>query len=104
MSETESVSRGVFGGRIDRRKALAALGSAAAAVNTTRADGSGVPLVPFGAHRVSRLIVGGNPVSANSHVSRDLSLEMMDYFTSDRIKAMLRRCEEAGINTWQSRA
>jgi len=99
----ESGSGGVLAGRFDRRKALTALGAAAAAATAVRADSEGVPLVPFGPHRVSRLIVGGNPVSANSHVSRELSREMMDYFTGDNTKAMLRHCEIAGINTWQSR-
>jgi hypothetical protein len=63
-----------------------------------------VPVVPFGKHKLSRLIVGGNPVSANSHVGPALDREMRDYFTAANVKAMLRRCEEAGINTWQSRA
>ena len=59
--------------------------------------------VSFGAHRISRLIVGGNPVSANSHVSSKLDEEMGDYFTAANIKKMLADCERAGINTWQSR-
>jgi hypothetical protein len=59
--------------------------------------------VAFGAHRISRLIVGGNPVSANSHVSPKLDEEMGDYFTAANIKKMLADCERAGINTWQSR-
>lgn len=65
---------------------------------------AGLPTVAFGEARVSRLIVGGNPVSGNSHVSGELSREMVDYFTSANIKRMLRDCENAGINTWQSRA
>jgi len=62
-----------------------------------------LPLVPFGPHRVSRLIVGGNPVSGNSHVSAELSREMRDYFTSANAKRLLSACEQAGVNTWQSR-
>lgn len=68
------------------------------------AAGAQMPAVEFGPHRVSRLIVGGNPVSGNSHVSSALSAEMRDYFTSSNVKKMLARCEAAGINTWQSRA
>jgi hypothetical protein len=63
-----------------------------------------LPQVPFGKHSVSRLIVGGNPVSGNSHVDARLSSEMADYFTAANVKKMLRECEAAGINTWQSRA
>src|SRR5579885_2651225 len=62
-----------------------------------------MPLVPFGRYSVSRLIVGGNPVSGNSHVSAALSAEMRDYFTAANVKKLLRDCEKAGINTWQSR-
>lgn len=63
----------------------------------------GFPLVPFGPHRISRLIVGGNPISGNSHVSDELSREMMDYFSAANVKRLLADCERAGINTWQSR-
>jgi hypothetical protein len=62
-----------------------------------------MPLVDFGPHKISRLIVGGNPVSGNSHVSSEMSREMTDYFTAANVLKMLRDCERAGINTWQSR-
>jgi hypothetical protein len=68
-----------------------------------KAATGGVPLAAFGPHRISRLIVGGNPVSGNSHWSKTMDREMVDYFTSTNVKRMLRRCEECGINTWQSR-
>ncbi len=61
------------------------------------------PTVQIGKWTFSRLIVGGNPVSGNSHVSGQLSREMTDYFTAARVKQLLRDCEGAGINTWQSR-
>jgi hypothetical protein len=71
------------------------------------AAAAAAPLLPpqaeFGAERLSRLIVGGNPVSGNSHVSSALDQQMADYFTAANVKKMLRQCEEAGINTWQSR-
>jgi len=56
-----------------------------------------------GDYQISRLIVGGNPVSGHSHVSAELSKEMIDYFSAANVKKMLKRCEEEGINTWQSR-
>ncbi|HWR52580.1 MAG TPA: hypothetical protein VN428_15825 [Bryobacteraceae bacterium] len=62
-----------------------------------------LPTAKFGPHTISRLIVGGNPVSANSHVSAQLSREMLDYFTTGQVKKLLRDCEQAGINVWQSR-
>lgn len=62
-----------------------------------------MPQVQFGNTLISRLIVGGNPISGNSHISGRLSREMTDYFTAARIKQLLQNCESAGINTWQSR-
>ena len=82
--------------QITRRQAV--LASLAAA-----ADPPAPPLVKFGPHTMSRLIVGGNPVSGNSHVSAALSREMTDYFTAANVKRLLADCERAGVNTWQSR-
>ena len=69
---------------------------------TIRGTGE-LPRVPFGPHKISRLIVGGNPVSGNSHLNAEADREMLDYFTAANIKQLLRSCEGAGINTWQSR-
>lgn len=89
--------------QITRRNALVAALAATGAATRVEAAPSGVPQVPFGKHSVSRLIVGGNPVSGNSHVSNALSREMVDYFTVENAKKLLRDCERAGVNTWQSR-
>jgi len=82
-----------------RRRLLAAVPAFAAA-----AAPAAMPSVRLGRHSVSRLIAGGNPVSANSHVSGALSAEMRDYFTAANTKKMLAECERAGITAWQSRA
>ncbi|MBM4045692.1 MAG: HAD family hydrolase [Planctomycetes bacterium] len=63
-----------------------------------------LPLVSVGPLRVSRLIVGGNPVSGISHQTAARNVEMMDYFTAERIKQLWRACEATGINTAISRA
>ncbi len=63
-----------------------------------------LPTVPFGPTRVSRLIVGGNPFSGNSHYSSALSEEMADYYSADRIVNTLLRCQNLGITAMQSRA
>lgn len=64
----------------------------------------GLPTIDLGGILVSRLIVGGNPFSGNSHQSVALSKEMRDYYTVERIKATLRECEAEGINTFLGRA
>lgn len=81
------------------RRSMLALPLAAAL-----AEEGGIPQVDFGQARVSRLIVGGNPVSGFSHQSRAMDEEMMDYFSAANVKKLLAACERAGINTWQSRA
>ena len=62
-----------------------------------------LPRIMIGKHGISRLIVGGNPFSGNSHQSTRLSKEMRDYYTAEKIKETLRECERCGINTVQAR-
>jgi hypothetical protein len=62
-----------------------------------------LPLVSLGNTHISRLVIGGNPFSGNSHVSREMDNEMTDFFTCARIKETLFRCMECGINTAQLR-
>jgi hypothetical protein len=63
---------------------------------------SGMPQITFGQHSLSRLILGANPINGGSHLSRFVNRQMKRYFTPERIMELLRRCEELGINTWQS--
>ena len=63
-----------------------------------------LPTLTLGKQPISRLIIGGNPISGNSHVSKAMDMQMEDYFTSARIKQTLFRCVECGINAMQLRA
>lgn len=65
---------------------------------------SSLPTVSLGSLQVSRLLVGGNPVSGFSHQSSERSRQMVEYFTVDRIKALWRECEAHGITGVVSRA
>jgi len=60
-----------------------------------------LPQVPFGKASLSRLICGSNCFNAGSHLSNFVNSEMKAYFTPEQILKTLRRCQEAGINTWQ---
>src|ERR1051326_1058343 len=62
-----------------------------------------LPTVRLGGVDVSRLIIGGNPFSGNSHMSSERDRDMLDYFTTERIKATLFECERQGLTTMQSR-
>jgi hypothetical protein len=61
-----------------------------------------LPTVKLGPHRVTRLILGGNPIYGHSHFNKLLSQHMTDWHTPRRVVDLLKRCEKAGLNTWQN--
>ena len=61
-----------------------------------------LPQIQFGDHRLSRLILGANPINGGSHLSRFVNNQMKQYFTPEQIQTTLSRCQAEGINTWQS--
>ena len=48
---------------------------------------------------VSRLVMGGNPISGFSHAGPKRDSDMLDYFTAANAKALFRRLEQSGVNT-----
>ena len=75
-----------------------------AAASAARAAAPAAPLlptVPFGKHRITRLIVGSNPFYGYSHFNGVLDKHMRDWYSQDRRLEILHRCESLGINTWQ---
>ena len=95
----------------DRREFLKKMGTLPAAM---AAAGSGVlasaktveeaplPQIRLGPHSVSRLICGANPFNGGSHLSCFVNHQMREYYTPEQILKTLRRCQEVGINCWQS--
>ncbi len=63
-----------------------------------------LPTISIASHRVTRLIIGGNPYSGISHHSAAKSQEMEDYYTTRQICADLQQAEQSGINTLLARA
>ena len=61
-----------------------------------------LPQVPFGPYRISRLILGDNPIHGGSHLSRFVNEQMRRYFSREQVLRLLTACEAEGINTWQS--
>jgi hypothetical protein len=75
------------------------------AVSSPQSEITGtVPQIRLGQHSVSRLIAGANTINGGSHLSRFTNLQMTEFFTPQRTLEFLGRCEEVGINTWQSSA
>jgi hypothetical protein len=62
-----------------------------------------LPHINLAGHGISRLIVGNNPLTGQSHNNLDLTKSMVEYFTMERSKALLRNCEAHGINSFQGR-
>jgi len=61
-----------------------------------------LPTIKLGAHDVTRLILGGNPIYGHSHFNRLFSQHMTAWHTPERVVELLKRCVAAGINTWQN--
>jgi hypothetical protein len=61
-----------------------------------------LPTVSLGPHRVTRLIVGSNPIRGYSHFNPQYSRQMAEWSTDERVVQLLLDCEKAGINTFQS--
>ena len=55
-------------------------------------------------HKITRLIIGGNPYSGISHQSSAASKAMEDYYTTRQIIDDLKQAEQNGINTVLARA
>jgi len=89
------------------KQTVASVGLAAAGAAAFSQDSrakSEMPMVQLGSHRVSRLILGSNPMLGYSHTSGLLSRLMMDFYTLENIGKVCERCLELGINTWQTSA
>ncbi len=96
------------GGRRDFLKKAGALPvamMAAGCSNSTSAAPAVEPKLPqirLGRYSISRLICGTNPFGAGSHLSVFVNHEMRSYYTPEQILKTLRRCQQVGINCWQS--
>ena len=89
--------KGVGGLPVALVAARYAAGSSDAAVEEPK-----LPQIRLGPYSVSRLICGANPFGAGSHLSVFVNHEMRSYYTPEQILKTLRRCQEVGINCWQS--
>jgi hypothetical protein len=101
-------SAGAGSTRRDFLQQAAGLAGAVALTNPSSAaqpSAEGAPplaTIRLGSHAVTRLIVGGNPVYGHSHFNKLLSQHQTTWHTPERVVALLKRCEQAGINTWQN--
>jgi len=84
-----------------RRGFLQAAAAASTAAAAERRTAPLLPTVRFANTDITRLIIGSNPLYGYSHFNAILSRCMRDWMTQEQRIAVLKRCEEVGINTWQ---
>jgi len=101
---------------MDRRKFLlgtgqvgAIVGGSAAATRLGYSGGAGdsraadpLPAISLGSHRISRLVVGSNPLLGYSYMGHHTDRLMREYFTVQRSVEFLLKCERAGIDVHQT--
>ncbi len=80
----------------------AAVAEPAAAKASAKPVEAKLPVIPFGKYSLARLICGANPFNAGSHLSTFVNQAMREYYTPEQILKTLRRCQDVGINCWQS--
>jgi hypothetical protein len=84
-----------------RRSLLTAAAGVAAAAPAVASTEAPLPTVQFGPHKISKLVIGTNPLMGYSHFNQILDRTMRDWMTHDRRVETLMRAEAAGITTWQ---
>jgi hypothetical protein len=80
----------------------AAVFSEISAQSAETAETKPLPTIKLGAHQVTRLIIGGNPIYGYSHFNRILSQYQTQWHTPERVIELLQHAESRGINTWQN--
>jgi len=70
--------------------------------STTAIEEPKLPQIRLGRHSISRLICGANCFNGGSHLSTFVNHQMKEYYTPEQVFKTLKRCEEVGINCWQS--
>ncbi len=61
-----------------------------------------MPTINLGPHRISRLLVGSNPLLGYSYMGAHSDAHMKEFYTTERTVEVLLRCEKAGITVHQS--
>lgn len=61
-----------------------------------------LPRIRLGDHWISRLVCGANPFNGGSHLSTFVNRQMKKYYTEEQVFKTLQRCQQVGINCWQS--
>jgi hypothetical protein len=74
----------------------------AATLSSAAEPPSLLPTITLGQHKVTRLIIGGNPIYGYSHFNRHFDSHLTAWHTPERVLELLRRCEQCGLNAFQN--
>jgi hypothetical protein len=77
------------------------LAKAAGGGDAKAADPSPLPAMKLGKYRISRLVVGANPILGYSYLGHHMDQHMREYFTVERTVEFLQSCQREGINAHQ---
>lgn len=72
-----------------------------AAMRTMDPPPVAIPTVDFHGAKITRMLIGSNPLYGYSHFNSILDRAMRDWMTGENRVQTLHRAEAAGINTWQ---
>ena len=61
-----------------------------------------VPKMKFGGVNISRLVLGCNPFGGEAHYNTNLRAFMREYYTEDRVCAVMHQCNRFGINAFNA--
>lgn len=102
QGQEEQSSRREFLVRLGVLPVAAMAAGQAGTVSSAKAGEARLPRIKIGKYSLSRLVCGANTFNPGSHLSVFVNREMRKYYTPEQVLKTLRRCQEVGINCWQS--
>src|SRR6516165_3698326 len=106
MDDSSSRSPDASGSTSSRREFLHQTAGIATGVATTVTAGQAkeqassspvLPTIQLGPHKVTRLIIGGNPIYGHSHFNKHFDRHMTSWHTPEQVMELLKRCEDCGL-------
>ena len=59
-----------------------------------------VPKIKFGGVEISRMVLGVNPFYGFAHYNNNFSVVMKEWYTPDKVSAIMHQCNRYGINAF----
>ncbi len=95
------LSAAAASGLVGASGAVAAPSAGSSAAGGSAPNATAMPTIALGPHRISRLVVGSNPILGYSYMGKHTDQHMKEYFTTEQTVKFLQDCEQAGITAHQ---